>query len=127
MWPSSRQLVWTSPIHCLLEMVCYRQHDHTTADDASRYEPKSVREQEWKKEPVQRLKLYLEKKGWWSDKEEQALQVECAQEVDDAVKEYLSIAPQPLASMFDYLYAQLPEIYAPQRELLKEVEKVVHG
>lgn len=111
----------------LLEMVCYRQHDHTTADDASRYEPKSIREQEWKKEPVLRLRRYLEKKGMWSDTQEEALQVECAAEVDAAVKEYLSITPQPLESMFDHLYAQLPEIYAPQRELLKEVEKVVHG
>src|SRR5262249_1462110 len=34
----------------LIEMLCYRQHDHTTADDASRYEPKHLREQEWKKE-----------------------------------------------------------------------------
>ena len=111
----------------LLEMVCYRQHDHTTADDASRYESKSIREQEWKKEPVARLRRYLEKKGMWSDKQEEALQVECAAEVDAAVKEYLSITPQPLESMFDHLYAQLPDIYAPQRELLKEVEKVVHG
>ena len=44
----------------LLEMVCYRQHDHTTADDASRYEPKNIREQEWKKEPIVRLRRYLE-------------------------------------------------------------------
>lgn len=112
---------------CLLEMVCYRQHDHTTADDASRYEPKNLREQEWKKEPVIRLRHYLEKLGIWTEQQEQALLVQCAAEVDDAVKEYLSVSPQPLESMFDYLYAKLPEAYADQRDSLKDVEIKVHG
>ncbi|VVC76963.1 Pyruvate dehydrogenase E1 component subunit alpha [Aquicella siphonis] len=111
----------------LLEMVCYRQHDHTTADDASRYEPKSLREQEWKKEPVARLRRYLEQLKAWSEQQEEMLQAECAAEVDKAVNEYLSVTPQPLASMFDYLYARLPEAYAAQREMLKDLENVVHG
>lgn len=111
----------------LIEMICYRQHDHTTADDASRYEPKNMREQEWKKEPIARLRRYLEQAGFWSDKQEEALQAECAVEVDEAVKEYLSVEPQPLESMFDYLYARLPDAYAAQRDMLKEVEKVTHG
>lgn len=111
----------------LLEMVCYRQHDHTTADDASRYEPKNQREEEWKKEPVARLRRYLEQKALWSEKEEESLQAECAKEVDEAVKEYMSVSPQALESMFDHLYERLPEIYASQRESLKEVENVVHG
>ena len=71
-------------------MVCYRQHDHTTADDASRYEPKDLREQEWKKEPIARLRRYLEQMGAWSEKQEEELQAECAVEVDKAVKEYLN-------------------------------------
>ena len=111
----------------LLEMVCYRQHDHTTADDASRYEPKNMREQEWKKEPIARLRRYLEQSGLWSEKEEEILQAECAVKVDEAVKEYLSVEPQPLESMFDYLYASLPDIYKTQRDMLKDVEIVAHG
>ncbi|RDI38961.1 pyruvate dehydrogenase (acetyl-transferring) E1 component subunit alpha [Aquicella lusitana] len=111
----------------LIELVCYRQHDHTTADDASRYESKDIRPKEWKKEPVARLRHYLEKKGEWNEQQEEALQTECAAEVDKAVEEYLSISPQPLESMFDYLYAELPETYRQQRDSLKEVEKAVHG
>lgn len=112
----------------LLEMVCYRQHDHTTADDASRYEPKQLREQEWKKEPVMRLRRYLEKLGAWSQQEEEALLAESSIEVDKAVKEYQATPPQPLESMFDYLYATLPACYTEQRNLLKAVgEDKVHG
>jgi pyruvate dehydrogenase E1 component alpha subunit len=111
----------------LLEMVCYRQHDHTTADDASRYEPKNLRDEEWKKEPVARLRRYLEKINIWSDSQEEELQTECAIEVDKAVQEYLSLTPQPLESMFDYLYAKLPDAYAAQREMLKGMETESHG
>lgn len=103
----------------LLEMVCYRQHDHTTADDASRYEPANLREQEWKKEPVARLRHYLEKLGAWSAADEETLRLNCIQEVDAAVQEYAKTQPQPLESMFDYLYATLPHAYEEQREVLK--------
>lgn len=111
----------------LLEMVCYRQHDHTTADDASRYEPKNLRETEWRKEPVTRLQNYLKTLGAWTEKVEEEIQAECVAEVDKAVKEYLTIEPQPLESMFDYLYETLPKAYSDQRESLKEVEYVAHG
>lgn len=107
----------------VLEMVCYRQHDHTTADDASRYEPKDQREAEWKKEPVGRLREYLEKIGEWDEKQEEAFRVECSKEIDGAVEEYLAYPPQPLESMFDYLYETLPSIYAPQRDVLNSLGK----
>lgn len=111
----------------LLEMVCYRQHDHTTADDASRYEPKNLREQEWKKEPIIRLRRYLESVNAWSEEQEQALLAECAVDVEKTVAEYLNLQPQPLESMFDSLYAELPKAYQEQRNMLKEMEMKVHG
>lgn len=111
----------------LLEMICYRHHDHTTADDASRYEPQGQREQEWKKEPVARLRHYLEKKDAWSEEKEEELRVECAVKVDEAVQEYFNTSPQELESMFDYLYAKLPDAYLEQRDLLKNMEKLSHA
>lgn len=111
----------------LLEMICYRQHDHTTADDASRYEPKGHREHHWKNEPIARLKNYMESKKCWSQEQETALHTECAADVDVVVNEYLSMQPQPLESMFDSLYAKLPEIYNEQRDMLSAMEIEVHG
>lgn len=110
----------------LIEMVCYRHHDHTTADDASRYEPKQMREQEWKKEPIHRLRRYLENQNAWSEQDEEILRAECAKQIDEAVAEYLAIKPQPPESMFDYLYQELPAIYIPQREQLQDEEQK-HG
>ena len=105
---------------CLIEMVCYRQHDHTTADDATRYEPKNLRETEWKKEPLTRLKLYLESKGAWTAADETALAAECAQGVEETVQTYLNTPPQKLSSLFDYLYEKLPGAYQDQLATLIE-------
>ena len=110
----------------LLEMICYRQSDHTTADDASRYEPKNLREAEWKKEPIMRLRRYLEEAHQWTEDQEKTLQAACTIEVEKAVKDYLETKPQALESMFDYLYASLPSIYEEQRDQLKKMEVIAH-
>lgn len=110
----------------LLEMVCYRQSDHTTADDASRYEPSDARDREWKKEPITRLQKHLKNIGVWTEDLEKEIQAETAVEVDKSVSEYLAVEAQPVESMFDYLYETLPKAYHDQRELLMNLEKPAH-
>jgi 2-oxoisovalerate dehydrogenase E1 component alpha subunit len=111
----------------LLELVCYRQSDHTTADDARRYEMEGIRDKEWLKEPVMRLRRYLETKELWHEKQEIALQEECLAEVNTAVEAYLATAPQAPESMFDNLYAKLPALYHDQREEVKNKDVETHG
>ena len=111
----------------VLEIVTYRQSDHTTADDASRYEAKGRRETEWPKEPITRLRTYLEKIGVWDAQKEEQLQAECSAEIERVVADYLSIEPAPVESVFDYLYATLPAIYSEQREELLHSGAATHG
>ncbi len=103
---------------CVLELSCYRQSDHTTADDASRYEAKDKRAQEWQKEPLARLRTYLEKSGSWSSQEEEKLLTLCTSDIEKAVEAYTQTSPPAAVSMFDYLYKNLPQAYHDQRELL---------
>jgi len=111
----------------LIEILSYRHSDHTTADDASRYEPKGTREKEWTKEPVLRLKRYLESINVWDDKKEEELAAECASEIDKTLQEYANTPPAAPESMFDHLYASLPKIYEEQRAALKHVKGANHG
>jgi len=104
----------------LLEIISYRQSDHTTADDAKRYEASGTRDQEWIKEPITRLRRYLENIQVWSIQQEEELQKKCETEVENIVADYLSVPPQAPESMFDYLYATLPVAYKEQREELKK-------
>jgi len=105
----------------VLELICYRQSDHTTADDASRYEAKNQREQAWEKEPVGRLRRYLEAQQLWSEQEETQLTADCAAQIEAAVQEYTQQPPPVPESMFDYLYAKLPKSYMDQRDCLEQL------
>lgn len=102
----------------LLEIISYRHSDHTTADDASRYEQKGIREMEWNKEPIIRLRRYLEKQNAWDKEKEDKLQNECAEEIEKVVAEYLNTPPVGVETIFDYLYEKLPHIYEEQRDQL---------
>jgi 2-oxoisovalerate dehydrogenase E1 component alpha subunit len=100
----------------LVEAVTYRLSDHTTADDASRYREKGEVEDAWRTEPMIRIRRYLTETGAWSDADEAALKADCARQVDAAVAAYLDTPVQPVESIFDSMFAELPESMAEQRE-----------
>lgn len=105
---------------CLIEAVSYRLCDHTTADDATRYrDDKEVGEQ-WAKDPIARLRKYLTHIGAWTKDDEERLISDCSTRIDAAVQQYLDTPPQPPESMFDFLYAALPEALVEQRGLAAE-------
>ena len=52
----------------LIEAICYRLCDHTTADDASRYHDQKIHDAAWKVEPVKRLEDYLTSLGTLDEK-----------------------------------------------------------
>jgi pyruvate dehydrogenase E1 component alpha subunit len=110
----------------LLEALTYRLGDHTTADDATRYRGAEEVKEEWKAEPILRLRTWLHAKGAWSPAQEQALAREAAAQVQKVVQAYLDTpAPRP-AQIFEHLYARLPRQYAAQAaELADETERDV--
>jgi pyruvate dehydrogenase E1 component alpha subunit len=64
---------------------------------------------------VLRLRNYLAGIGAWNKEREEALLQECAERVQQAVEDYLAIAPPDAAAMFDHLYAELPAALRDQR------------
>jgi pyruvate dehydrogenase E1 component alpha subunit len=110
----------------LVEALTYRISDHTTADDASRYRPKDEVEDAKKKEPLIRIRKYLMDIGAWDATKEEKLLAECAEQVDAEVKLYKEAGKPPVASMFDHMFANLPEGLAAQRDAAVE-EASHHG
>lgn len=100
----------------LIEALTYRLSDHTTADDASRYRSDQELQENWKFEPLKRLRQYLTETGFWSEKDEKQLETDSNETVENAVKRYLTTPPQPPESMFDYLYESLPASLEEQRQ-----------
>lgn len=104
----------------LIEAITYRLCDHTTADDATRYQPQDEVEIARPKEPVARFKHFLEQEKWWTPEQEEQLLKESTEQVQAAVDEYLSRPAQPISSMFDFHYAELPDYLVEQRAIAME-------
>jgi 2-oxoisovalerate dehydrogenase E1 component alpha subunit len=109
----------------LIEAITYRLCDHTTADDATRYQPSEEVEMARPKEPIARFKSFLIENKIWTPQEEEQLVIDCAQKVEQAVEEYLSKKPQLVSSIFDYHYAELPEYLIEQRAIA--IEEAEHA
>ncbi len=104
----------------LIEAKTFRLSDHTTADDATRYQPQEHVETALLNEPIQRFKTFLEEQHVWDSAKEEELITTCTQEIQDAVNEYLDTAPQPIQSIFDYHYETLPDYLIEQRAIAIE-------
>lgn len=104
----------------LIEALTYRLSDHTTADDATRYQPAEEVTQAQPKEPIGRLRHYLEQHALWDKNQEATLLKTCTEQVQQAVDEYLKCSPQPISNIFDYHYAELPEYLVEQRAIAME-------
>ena len=73
----------------------------------------------WKEEPIARLRAYLVGQKAWGKADEERLSAECQERVEAAVERYLATGPRAPETMFDHLYAKLPDVYAGQRDELK--------
>lgn len=90
-----------------IECITYRIADHTTADDATRYRSKEEVET-WKaKDPMQRFKLFMEKKGLWTAQYQKEVEEKIKSMIDEAVKTLESIEPPQPREMFTYIYEKL--------------------
>jgi pyruvate dehydrogenase E1 component alpha subunit len=81
---------------------------HTTADDWTRYRPAAEVEEWKKKDPILRLKLYMQKQNLWSDADEQRLQEEAKAEIASVVQQYEALPKRDIEDIFKYVYAEMP-------------------
>ncbi len=102
----------------LIEAVTYRLGIHTTADDASRYEPPELKEQ-WKdKDPILRVQRYLETKGKWNAASGSAMEREIKAQLDTAWKEAQAVPPARIEESLRHVFATMPpRLQAQQRGL----------
>ena len=107
----------------LIEFFTYRAEGHSTSDDPSGYRPASEARAWPLGDPVERLKAHLLELGEWDDERHEAMRAECDAEVRAAQKEAekLGVLPEQgkddIESMFDDVYAEVPESLAEQRAL----------
>ncbi|WP_026174255.1 pyruvate dehydrogenase (acetyl-transferring) E1 component subunit alpha [Effusibacillus pohliae] len=106
----------------LIEAVTFRYGAHTTADDPKKYRDQEVLAQEWRRrDPVDRLRRFLEKQGLWNDEQEAAWQRQVGETIESALAEAEAFPkPQP-ADMFAHVYAEMPWHIREQQQELQRV------
>jgi pyruvate dehydrogenase E1 component alpha subunit len=100
-----------------VECDTYRMADHTTADDARRYRDSAELDSWRDRDPLLRMRRFLEQRGLWDEDEQVAVENAQQQQVDQAVAEAEAM-PAPIAEeMFRYT---CHELSSRQQEQLKE-------
>jgi pyruvate dehydrogenase E1 component alpha subunit len=100
----------------LIEAVTYRIGPHTTADDPTRYRAEDTA-QYWRenRDPVKWYRTFLEKRGLWSEDEEQQAAQIMKEELAKAVEEAEIEPKTKLTQVFDRVYAEMTEDLIQQR------------
>ncbi len=102
-----------------IEAITYRLGDHTTADDARRYRDADTVEAWTKKDPLIRLRKYLDDRKLWDDKREKAALANAKEAVSAAVKRAEEIEPPKTEAMFNSMYETLHDELILQRETMR--------
>jgi len=104
----------------LIEAVTYRMSHHTTADDWTRYRSEEEVEAWKKKDPISRMRNYLEAKGLWDETKEEEAREQAKQDISEAVEEFESTPERDVEEIFKYTYAEMPPHLQEQLEELRQ-------
>lgn len=102
-----------------IECFTYRLSDHTTSDDATRYRSHEELEKWKRKDPIDRMRKYLQSKGLWTQQYEDGLMKDSQESAEQAIKEAESKPEQAIDDIFTHTYAQMP---SKLQEQLKEAK-----
>jgi len=93
----------------LIESITFRYGPHTMAgDDPTRYRTKDM-ESDWeKKDPLVRFRTFLEKKGLWTQEDEDAVIEEAKNAVSAALKQADEYPKMTIPDLIDSMFEQLP-------------------
>lgn len=103
----------------LIEAVTYRRGAHSTSDDPTGYREEAEVKEAEKSDPVERLRKYLESRKLWSARKEAAWLKEVKEQVDSAIRIAKEEPPPSLESLFEDVYATVPEALRQQYEMVK--------
>jgi pyruvate dehydrogenase E1 component alpha subunit len=104
----------------LIEAVTYRIGPHSSADDPARYRDAELTESWRRRDPIERLRRYLQRHDRWSQAMQDELEREAAAEVDRAVEAAEALPAFTAGEIFDAMFAELPPHLAEQRAWAEE-------
>ncbi|MGG1661048.1 pyruvate dehydrogenase (acetyl-transferring) E1 component subunit alpha [Brevibacillus sp. NRS-1366] len=109
----------------LIEAVTYRYGAHTTADDPTKYREQELLTEEWrtKRDPIERLRTFLEKRGLWNEMKEAALNKQVAEQIEAALIQAESYPKSKPTDMFRHVYAEPTWMINEQEQELQQSKR----
>jgi pyruvate dehydrogenase E1 component alpha subunit len=107
----------------LIETLTYRYGPHTMAgDDPTRYRTADL-DNEWeKKDPLVRFRKFLEKKGLWTEENENEVIELAKEDIKEAIKKADAAPKQKVTDLMSIMYEEMPQNLKEQYEIYKEKE-----
>ena len=102
----------------LIEAFTYRMGPHSTSDDPTRYRPPAEIEEWKKKDPIDRFRLYLQRKGLLTAENDERIRKQIEEQVDVQVKEAEKVPPPQVQTLIEGVYAQIHWILREQMDEL---------
>ncbi len=101
----------------LVELITYRAGAHSTSDDPTAYRDKAEVERQLKRDPLRRMRKYLEQKGAWSEQDEKRFGEEVQAELQTCIDRAENAPPPSIGSMFEQVFEHMPpHLQQQQRE-----------
>ena len=107
----------------MIEAVTFRMGGHSTSDDPTKYVPKELVEEWEKKDPVERFRRFLEKRGIWNQELEDSMRKNTLAEIDAAAKAAEATAKPGLETIFSDVYEEVPAHIRAQGAFLFDLSK----
>jgi pyruvate dehydrogenase E1 component alpha subunit len=104
----------------LVEAVTYRLGPHTTSDDPARYREDEEGADWRRRDPLERLRIYLSERDAWDEEWQETIEGEAAAEIDRAVELAESMPPLAPGAILDAMFETVPAHLAAQRAELLE-------
>ncbi|MFP3915067.1 MAG: thiamine pyrophosphate-dependent enzyme, partial [Actinomycetota bacterium] len=104
----------------LIEAVTYRLGPHTTSDDPTRYREDTERSEWERRDPLERVRIFLSERDAWDDEWQEAIQAEATTEIDRAIDLAEKMPPMERGKILDAMFETLPPHLKRQRAELTE-------
>lgn len=101
----------------LIEALTYRMGPHTTTDDTRRYRHDDDVAEWHPRDPLQRVRLYLEAAGMWDSAWQNELETAAAEAVEEAVAEAEALPALTAEEIFNAMY-EIPTATLEEQRLL---------
>ena len=100
----------------MIEALTYRMGPHSSSDDPTRYRSKDEVEQWAQRDPIERMRKYLELKGLWSKDDDERLRAEIEEHIQSVIKDVERQPPPAIETLFEGVYAEMTPQLKEQME-----------